>query len=141
MATTTNAAFKASFAELVKRTQANTDLLVRRVVGDFQRSLVLRSPVDTGRFRGNWQCGLGKVNLDTDSPPDKAGPGPVSRADAVMRQWKAGQTIYLTNSLPYARRLEYGWSRQQPQGMVRITVQEYSQKLAAQVARLPQRVK
>jgi hypothetical protein len=31
----------------------------------------------------------------------------------------------MTNALPYARRLEYGWSRQAPYGMVRYSVLEY----------------
>lgn len=136
---TSNAAFKAGFAALMQRTGADVDLLVRRVVGDFQRSLVLRSPVDTGRFRGNWQCGVGAVDTRVDSAPDKQGAAAIANAHAVMRSWKAGQTIYLTNSLPYARRLEYGWSAQQPQGMVRVTVHEYAQRLAAQVAQLPKK--
>jgi hypothetical protein len=37
-----------------------------------------------------------------------------------------GQTIYITNSLPYAYRLEYeGWSKvKTPAGMVRVTLAE-----------------
>ena len=42
---------------------------------------------------------------------------------------RAGQTIFITNSLPYAYRLEYdGWSRQAPAGMVRVTVVEFAQR-------------
>jgi hypothetical protein len=43
-----------------------------------------------------------------------------------------GQTIFITNSLPYAQRLEYGWSKQAPLGVVRITAVEF-QSIARQV--------
>ncbi|NTX09022.1 hypothetical protein, partial [Myxococcus sp. CA040A] len=35
---------------------------------------------------------------------------------------KLGDTVYVTNNLPYARRLEFGHSAQAPRGMVRVTV-------------------
>lgn len=133
---TTNAAFKAGFAALMQRTGADAQLLVRRVALDFQRALVLRSPVDTGRFRANWVCGLGAVNADTSRSPSAQGAAVVAQTAAELQNWQLGQTIYLTNSMPYARRLEYGWSAQQPQGMVRVTVAEYTQRLSAQVANL-----
>ncbi len=44
-------------------------------------------------------------------------------------QAKAGDVIYLANSLPYIRRLEYGWSKQAPAGMVRGTVGEFQQAI------------
>ncbi len=65
-----------------------------------------------------------------------------ARALAVLNEkvagWKPGQTIWILNSLPYAKRLEYGWSKQAPGGMVRLAVQNYSQtikKVADQVRR------
>jgi len=33
--------------------------------------------------------------------------------------------IYLTNNLPYAQRLEEGYSQQAPAGMVALTIQEF----------------
>jgi hypothetical protein len=47
--------------------------------------------------------------------------------------WRWGEIIYLTNSLPYARRLEYGWSKQAPAGMVRITVANFERHLQNQI--------
>ena len=44
--------------------------------------------------------------------------------------WKPGQTIFITNSLPYAMRLEHGYSKQAPAGMVKLTVQNYAQAVA-----------
>lgn len=87
-----------------------------------------------GRFKGNWQVGVGAINTATDSPLDKSGEVTIARAKIALAGWKPGQTIYLSNSLPYGKRLEFdGWSAQSPGGMVRLTVQNYGQALAKAV--------
>lgn len=83
-----------------------------------------------GRFKNNFQCGIGVINTDTSAAPDKGGAGSISRTVSVLQGWKLGQAIYLTNSLPYAKRLEYGWSQQAPSGMVRLTVADFHNSLA-----------
>ena len=86
-----------------------------------------------GRFKNNWQVGIGFVNTDTSAPPSASGSAVEGRARAVLASWKPGQTIFLTNSMPYAKRLEHGWSKQAPGGMVRLTVQAYAQALKTAV--------
>ena len=125
-----NAAFKANFSKLIQKVGDKADAVVRRTALDLQKSMVTLSPVDTGRFRNNWQCGVGAVNTDIGSTDD-----PIGRTVSVLPSWKPGQTIWLSNSMPYARVLEYGrangspGSLQAPNGMVRITVQKYSDYL------------
>jgi hypothetical protein len=41
----------------------------------------------------------------------------------------AGNIFYLVNNLPYIKPLEYGHSKQAPQGMVRISVVRFRQAL------------
>lgn len=129
-----NAAFKRDFAALLKKAGDKAEMVVRKTALELQSSMIEMSPVDTGRFKGNWQCGVGVVNTATDSGEDKTGAGAIGRTQAALGSWKVGQTITLSNSLPYARRLEYGWSKQAPGGMVRLTVQNYSRALAKAVA-------
>ena len=43
---------------------------------------------------------------------------------------KAGGVEYITNNLPYAERLEYGYSQQAPAGMVRVTAARFRELLA-----------
>jgi len=87
-----------------------------------------------GTLRANWQTGIGSVNTDTSAAPDKTGNVSIDRTKTLMAEWKPGQTIFLTNTLPYAKAIEYGHSHTQaPQGMVRITVQNYAQYLAEAV--------
>jgi hypothetical protein len=49
----------------------------------------------------------------------------ISRVDATTLGVKAGDVITLVNNLDYARQLEFGHSKQAPQGMVRLSVLEY----------------
>jgi hypothetical protein len=53
--------------------------------------------------------------------------GKVSGADA-------GDIVFLVNNLPYGPRLERGWSKQAPSGMVGITVAEF-QKAVSKAAK------
>ena len=124
--TSNTASFKKQFAAVIKRAGDKADSLVRKVVLDLGNSLIMRSPVDTGRFRSNWQLGVVNVNGDTSSAPGSDAHG---RMAMMLQGWTANQTIYITNSLPYAQRLEYGWSKQAPQGMVRLTVADYTKML------------
>lgn len=129
-----NASFRVDFARLLQKAGDKADLVVRKTALELQTSMVSMSPVLTGRFKNNWQSGIGSVNTDTSADEDKSGAGAISRTVAVLQGWRAGQTIFLTNSLPYAYRLEYDhWSKKAPQGMVRLTVQNYAQALKKSV--------
>lgn len=129
-----NAAFRRDFAALLAKAGDKAALVVRKTALELQSGMVEKSPVDSGRFRSNWQCGVGVVNTATDAAAEKTGTGAIGRTQAVLQGWRVGQTITLSNSLPYARRLEFGWSEQAPGGMVRLTVQNYSAALAKAVA-------
>lgn len=99
-------------------------LLFQKVAIEAFTRVIMRSPVDTGRFRGNWQVQIGSIPDGVLALDDRDGTATVSKATAAAQQFKPGQMIYLTNNLPYAQRLETGWSKQAPGGMVGITVQE-----------------
>lgn len=101
------------------------DLVVRKVALDVGSRVVMRSPVDTGRFRANWQYGVGQPNPTVLEAVDKDGSTSIARISAGSATAKLGDVIYVSNSLPYALRLEAGWSQQAPAGMVGLTVQEF----------------
>jgi hypothetical protein len=50
-----------------------------------------------------------------------------------VERWRSGLKLFLVNLVPYINRLEHGWSKQAPQGMIGITLAEIPQ-LARQVA-------
>lgn len=132
---------------IVAKTNARIADVVRKITYDVFRSVVMASPVDTGRFRANWNVGYGAIDTSTTTAVN------ASRAMAeVERALKlpVGDVVYLSNSLPYALMLENGgypnppklgskkrgesgytihvtggYSMQAPQGMVRVTVRAF----------------
>lgn len=81
-----------------------------------------------GRFRGNWQIGLDTLPTEETGRIDKTGSRTMSAGMSVLEQFKVGmvQTIYIANNVPYAIPLEYGHSKQAPNGMVRLSVMEFT---------------
>jgi hypothetical protein len=92
-------------------------------------SVTKMSPVDTGRFRGNWMYGLNNPDLSTLET------GVQFSMNESGLHFNNGDTLYFTNNLPYAKRLEYGWSKQAPKGMVRLTAAKWPY-IVEQVTRL-----
>jgi len=105
--------------------------IMRKVTIDMTGRIVQRSPVDTGRFRGNWYASVGQPKLITTFNTDKTGQQTIRRANSAIGLFdpEKEQDIWITNSLPYAIRLENGWSGQAPAGMVGVTVTEFNDLL------------
>ena|SRR5215207_5037016 len=108
-----------------ERAKKRMDVTARLVTAEMFTRVIQRSPVDTGRFRANWQVGIDHIPTGLVLINDRSGQMTINKVTAEVMKLKAGQKIHLVNNLPYARRLEYGYSRQAPSGMVRITVTEF----------------
>lgn len=118
--------FAADLRALCERAGDKAEMVVRGAALELGGQMVDRSPVDTGRFKNAWVTSTGVANRSKSAEPDPSG----ARARAMLNEkiagWKPGQTIWILNNLPYAKRLEYGWSKQAPGGIVRLSVQNYS---------------
>lgn len=117
--------FAEDLKKICDRAGDKAELVVRRAALDIGGQLVDRSPVDTGRFKNNWQTGIGGMDKNISAAADLGGAGALARLTAKVAAWKPGQSIFISNSLPYAYRLETGWSKQAPSGIVRLTVQNF----------------
>lgn len=131
--------FSMQIAEFIAKTKANQDLVVRAITMKIDNKLVQRSPVGDatywknkpppgytgGRFRANWQLSIGSPTAGVLDLIDKDGSATIAAHGSVISTAKAGDVIYLVNNLPYARRIEEGWSRQAPVGLVALTVLEF----------------
>lgn len=121
-----------SFVVDLRKFGANTmeqaTQVVKKIATDVLTSVVLRTPVDTGRARANWQVGVGKYDRNIIETEDKQGSLAISKGKSAMSGTEAGDKIYVVNNLPYIQRLEEGHSQQAPQGMVALTLQEYENK-------------
>lgn len=82
----------------------------------------LRSPVDTGRFRANWTFSIGA--MDASITAEVGSNVAENNAKAQAYPQDTFPVFYLQNNLPYAERLEDGYSSQAPGGMVAITKAE-----------------
>ena len=103
--------------------------MVRGTLFSLASRIIKESPVDTGRFRGNWQASLNTPKQGRLQQFDKSGASAINDMSSVVAGLKMGQTFYLANNLPYARRLEYGYSKQAPSGFLRINVMRVQSEL------------
>lgn len=131
--------FALDLKRFANKTDARANAVVRKIVIDVGTAVVMKSPVGDadywkspappgyvgGRFRANWQYGLGSFDPSTSTKTDKSGASTISAIVGEVGSSPAGQVHYITNSLPYGDRLENGWSRQAPNGMVHLTVLEF----------------
>jgi len=124
-------------AEIARRLNKRVETVVREAAFEIFSKVVARTPVgETGRLRGNWNISLGSPDY---SVSDVGGSGP--DLQGVLFNMPAGSVVWLSNALPYAAVVEYGWfpnppkhgtgktrngySTQAPGGMVRISVREF----------------
>lgn len=112
-------------AKIAKRSQKDAENVCKASMLRLGNITIQGSPVDTGRFRSNWMSAYGSVDTKTTPDADKSGAPSVTRLKARLTDLNIGVTFYFTNSLPYAQRLEYGWSAQAPAGIVRTAKLEW----------------
>lgn len=129
--------FGSDLAKINDEISAKLDAIPRKLSLDIFSRIILRSPVDTGRFRGNWQVQIGSAPAGTLELEDASGTATIAKAQAATIGLKAGDVVFLANNLPYAQRLEDGWSTQSaPGGMVALGVQQFhsqAQKIMREV--------
>lgn len=127
--------------------RAQADDAVGLIVVKVAEKLDLRSPVGDarywkhkppkgyigGHFRANWQLGVGVRPTNEIKGVDRGGQA-LGRIMAAVPEDAAGKVYWLANNAPYAQRLEHGWSRQAPQGLVGLTVAEFQQIVRDAVA-------
>jgi hypothetical protein len=107
---------------LTTRAQATT--IFQKITIDLDTRVVMGTPVDEGRARGNWFPSLNKPSNAVDEKSlDKSGSAAIAAIPAEAMSAELGDTIWLTNNLPYILPLENGHSQlQAPEGMVDINL-------------------
>lgn len=128
--------FHLDLTRMVEKTKMRVDEVVQKATYDIFRTVILKSPVDTGRFRGNWITsadGYGQITVDD---LDAIGSMTTKKMSEIVFKTKAGGVVYMVNNLPYAQRLEYGYSQQAPSGMVRTTITSYQEFINSAISGL-----
>ena len=117
--------FALDLSKAIEKAKDQQKLVAKKIMIDLFSSVIEKSPVDTGRFRANWNVAYGSPNTTITDSTDKSGSDSITKASAKVGtyEFKDG-AVWLSNSLPYSVRLENGWSQQAPVGMVRISLIE-----------------
>lgn len=119
----------------------NLNDVKKEVAFSLYSSIVKKTPVDTGRARGNWHISVGQESFETfgtetkvsDKQKVKGKKGNSEGAKVVSTsalivggkeqiENSGDKPIFIQNNLPYIVALEYGHSKQAPNGMVGVTV-------------------
>jgi hypothetical protein len=113
--------FSVNVSKWAKTTGQTLEQTVRAVEMEMFSRIIVRSPVDTGRFRGNWFV---DQRLQTENT-DKSGATTIAKMTQDVLASKVGGVTSFINTLPYSERLEFGYSKQAPAGMLRLTAAEF----------------
>lgn len=130
--------FALSLMRFRDQTLDDMDEIFRRMVIEIGSTVIRLSPVDTGRFRGNWQFTVDEPASASLDNYDKTGHDTIARLVADAQHLTFGQTAYLVNNLVYGIPLEYGHSNQAPTGFVRTTLDGFNQMVDEAVREVTQ---
>lgn len=128
--------FTLDIQAFVAKAKKNPETVTRSVSLKLFSAIIKASPVDTGRFRGNWQTTGVTPATGLIAGVDPTGGKAVNSAATFITNAPGWDTFTLTNNLPYAERLEYGWSKQAPTGIVRVNVIRFQQLINEEAAKV-----
>lgn len=106
----------------IKHTNIAAPLVLKKFAADALTRIVARTPVDTGDARGGWMAAGRALGVRVPRPGARA----KIRDEGEYEEQLTGNRMFIriANNIPYIIYLEYGWSKQAPLGMVRITLAE-----------------
>lgn len=140
--------FNETVNKFVEKSGVGVTEAQKKIVFDILAGVIQRTPVDTGRARGNWQLSIGKpAEGETGELLKKTNKTNVNQ-QGKLASLPPYQIVWITNNVPYIEVLEFGgfvpknpgpskdprpkrkgktwvkdgYSVQAPQGMVRVTV-------------------
>lgn len=127
--------FSADISKWANKTKNGIEELRKAIIIELFSSVILDTPVLTGRLRGNWLISEGTPHTNTVTVTDPSGATTVRNVEAFAATLNPEQNrVFLANNMPYAYRIEYdGWSHTKaPEGMVRKNFIRISQNLKKQ---------
>lgn len=112
--------FSFAVSRFAAQTKVKEKHVIRRIAIECFRRIILGTPVDEGRARGNWQCTTGSMAGGTVENLDKTGAATIAAMTSEVSGWtpKDDLPAFITNNLPYIQRLNEGWSKQAPANFI-----------------------
>jgi hypothetical protein len=110
-----------------KAIPVNANELKKKIVRTVITDLIYVTPVDTSNALSKWKASLSPVDDATFQPyylgshgstRDQSAQEAVADANLVIDGLQPGQAVFIGNAAPYIRRLDEGYSKQEPAGFV-----------------------
>lgn len=153
--------FTLDVRNFVEKTKKNNETVMRSVTFRLFSAVIKGSPVDEGGFRQNWQASGAIPATGIIAGVDKTGAAAISRMGEFVLKTPQWQEMTLTNNSPQSFTIEYGgypnpvkrgtwnkqtksyeirsvggYSKQAPQGVVRVNVLRFQQLLNEEAAKV-----
>lgn len=155
--------FTLDIKNFVEKAKKNPETVARQVSFKLFSAVIKASPVDTGRFRMNWQTAGAVAPSGVIDGTDKGGAAAIGDAASYIFAASDWNEFTLTNNLPYAEVIEFGgykamfgfsnsfmgpvksadggqtingYSKQAPQGVVRVNVARFNTLLEEEAAKV-----
>lgn len=140
--------FTLDIKNFVEKAKKNPETVARQVSFKLFSAVIKASPVDTGRFRMNWQTAGAVAPSGIIDGTDKGGAAAIGDAASYIFAASDWNEFTLTNNLPYAPVVEYGgypgdgpntvggFSKQAPAGMVRVNITRFNTLLEEEAAKV-----
>lgn len=106
--------------------QDDAEKHIKKISMEVVQSLMIGSPVMDGAYRSSHVLSINSTDSSIRQNENKAPIGNIDPASFNESAQKAvgiklGDTIYIQNNLPYAPRIENGWSQQATNGVYGLT--------------------
>lgn len=140
--------FALDVSKFVEKAKKNPETVMRAVSMRLFSDIIYESPVDTGRFKLNWQAAGPTPRSGTLSGVDPTGKAAVASMETYIKNSAQWSEFTLTNNLPYAAVIEFGgypgsgpntvggYSKQAPNGVVRVNIARIESLLNQETAKV-----
>lgn len=123
-----NLNFSAVVGDWAKETEDRLERIFKASVQELVVTAINRTPVDTGFSRASWRVSSEAMPQIIDGSRGKDGQSysvDFGELNGAVSGARLGTTLYAGITASYAIYLEYGHSKQAPQGFVRISAAEW----------------
>jgi hypothetical protein len=115
--------FATQMRQLATVVQARVPQLVATVAQHVVEDVARENPVLTGQSSANWKTAIGSPDTSWDQGANHlGGQHSIDEARSALVALAMGQTVYITNNVPYIIDLNNGSSTKAPAGFVEMAI-------------------
>ena len=107
-----------------EKIETNVNKVVIKLAGAALQTVVLATPVETGRARGAWITGINSAPTAQSERLDPSGVSAIASGKSKIETRRQGQTIFISNNVDYIGFLNNGSSSQAPANFVEAAVRQ-----------------